>query len=488
MSKRNIYAVAIVFVIIGVIFGVVLSSRLNVHEITLAQDTGISKETTDFLGKLSKSLSEVAEKVKPAVVNISTTKTVTLRETPFDEFFNDPFFRRFFGRDFPFGHKKRKYRSSALGSGVIVTDDGYILTNNHVIKDADEIKIVLQDKREFKGKVIGTDPKTDLAVVKIDAKGLPALKLGDSDRLHVGEIVLAVGNPFGLSHTITMGIVSAVGRSKVGIADYEDFIQTDAAINPGNSGGALVNIKGELIGINTAIFSTSGGYMGIGFAIPSNMAKAVMESIIKYGKVIRGWLGVTIQDLTPEIAEHFGIKEEKGSLVTDVVKGSPAEKAGFRRGDLIIEFDGKPVKDSTSLRNMVANTPPGKTVPVKVIREGKEVVLNVTLGEFPEERVISSATAEENVLRGVHVQELTPELREGLGIPEKVRGVVVTGVEEDSPAYEVLKRNDVIQEINRKSIKNIKDYRDAVSRLKKGESVLLLVYRGNGYIYITIKD
>ena len=488
MSKRNIYAVAIVFVIIGVIFGVVLSSRLNVHEITLAQETGISKETTDFLGKLSKSLSEVAEKVKPAVVNISTTKTVTLRETPFDEFFNDPFFRRFFGRDFPFGHKKRKYRSSALGSGVIVTDDGYILTNNHVIKDADEIKIVLQDKREFKGKVIGTDPKTDLAVVKIDAKGLPALKLGDSDRLHVGEIVLAVGNPFGLSHTITMGIVSAVGRSKVGIADYEDFIQTDAAINPGNSGGALVNIKGELIGINTAIFSTSGGYMGIGFAIPSNMAKAVMESIIKYGKVIRGWLGVTIQDLTPEIAEHFGIKEEKGSLVTDVVKGSPAEKAGFRRGDLIIEFDGKPVKDSTSLRNMVANTPPGKTVPVKVIREGKEVVLNVTLGEFPEERVISSATAEENVLRGVHVQELTPELREGLGIPEKVRGVVVTGVEEDSPAYEVLKRNDVIQEINRKSIKNIKDYRDAVSRLKKGESVLLLVYRGNGYIYITIKD
>lgn len=488
MSKRNIYAVAIVFVIIGVIFGVVLSSRLNVHEITLAQETGISKETTDFLGKLSKSLSEVAEKVKPAVVNISTTKTVTLRETPFDEFFNDPFFRRFFGRDFPFGHKKRKYRSSALGSGVIVTDDGYILTNNHVIKDADEIKIVLQDKREFKGKVIGTDPKTDLAVVKIDAKGLPALKLGDSDRLHVGEIVLAVGNPFGLSHTITMGIVSAVGRSKVGIADYEDFIQTDAAINPGNSGGALVNIKGELIGINTAIFSTSGGYMGIGFAIPSNMAKAVMESIIKYGKVIRGWLGVTIQDLTPEIAEHFGIKEEKGSLVTDVVKGSPAEKAGFRRGDLIIEFDGKPVKDSTSLRNMVANTPPGKTVPVKIIREGKEVVLNVTLGEFPEERVISSATAEENVLRGVHVQELTPELREGLGIPEKVRGVVVTGVEEDSPAYEVLKRNDVIQEINRKSIKNIKDYRDAVSRLKKGESVLLLVYRGNGYIYITIKD
>ena len=488
MSKRNIYAVAIVFVIIGVIFGVVLSSRLNVHEITLAQETGISKETTDFLGKLSKSLSEVAEKVKPAVVNISTTKTVTLRETPFDEFFNDPFFRRFFGRDFPFGHKKRKYRSSALGSGVIVTDDGYILTNNHVIKDADEIKIVLQDKREFKGKVIGTDPKTDLAVVKIDAKGLPALKLGDSDRLHVGEIVLAVGNPFGLSHTITMGIVSAVGRSKVGIADYEDFIQTDAAINPGNSGGALVNIKGELIGINTAIFSTSGGYMGIGFAIPSNMAKAVMESIIKYGKVIRGWLGVTIQDLTPEIAEHFGIKEEKGSLVTDVVKGSPAEKAGFRRGDLIIEFDGKPVKDSTSLRNMVANTPPGKTVPVKIIREGKEVVLNVTLGEFPEERVISSATAEENVLRGVHVQELTPELREGLGIPEKVRGVVVTGVEEDSPAYEVLKRNDVIQEINRRSIKNIKDYRDAVSRLKKGESVLLLVYRGNGYIYITIKE
>ncbi|NOY65767.1 MAG: DegQ family serine endoprotease [Nitrospirae bacterium] len=488
MSKRRVFTVAIIFVIIGIIFGLFISSRLNVQQISLAQDTGISREATDFLGKLSTSLSEVAEKVKPAVVNISTTKTVTLRQTPFDEFFNDPFFRRFFGPDFPFGHK-RKYRSSALGSGVIVTDDGYILTNNHVIKDADEIKVVLQDKREFKGKVIGTDPKTDLAVVKIDATGLTALKLGDSDKLHVGEIVLAVGNPFGLSHTITMGIVSAVGRSQVGIADYEDFIQTDAAINPGNSGGALVNTKGELVGINTAIFSTSGGYMGIGFAIPSNMAKAVMKSIIKYGKVIRGWLGVTIQDLTPEIAEHFDIKEEKGSLVTDVVKDSPADKAGFRRGDLIIEFDGKPVKDSTSLRNMVANTPPGKRVQVKVIREGKERILNVTLGEFPEEETISSAaTAEENVLRGVHVQELTPDLRESLGIPEKVQGVVVTGVEEDSPAYEVLKRNDVIQEINRESIKSIKDYKKTVSKLKKGESVLLLVYRGGGYIYITIKE
>ncbi len=485
MRTRTIFA-ALVLIFIGIIVGLTLSSRLDVQKITLAQETNISEETREFLGKLSDSLSEVAEQVKPAVVNISTTKTVTLRQSPFEDLFNDPFFRRFFGREFPFGHK-RKYKSSSLGSGVIVTDDGYILTNNHVIKDADDIKVTLYDKRSFKGKVIGTDPKTDLAVIKIDAKGLPALKFGDSDKLRVGEVVLAIGNPFGLSHTITMGIVSAVGRSNVGIADYEDFIQTDAAINPGNSGGALVNIKGELVGINTAIFSTSGGYMGIGFAIPSSMAKAVMKSIIKYGKVIRGWLGVTIQDLTPEIAKHFDIKEKKGSLVTDVVKDSPADKAGFKRGDLIIEFDGKSVEDSTHLRNMVANTPPGKTVQVRIIREGQEKILTVTLGEFPETITAERGTFR-NVLRGVHVQELTPDLRESLGIPDKVQGVLVTGVEEDSPAFGSLKRNDVIQEINRKVIKNIKDYEKVLSKIGPDESVLLLVYRGGGYIYITIKE
>ncbi|RMG73675.1 MAG: DegQ family serine endoprotease [Nitrospirae bacterium] len=483
MSKKGLI-LGIFLVILGVITGLVISSRMDVQQVLLAEDTGISSSTTEFLERFNRSLSEVAETVKPSVVNISTTKTVTLRDNPFRDFFEDPFFRRFFGGENPFGHK-RKYKSSSLGSGVIVTTDGYILTNNHVVKDADEIKVKLYDRREFDGKVIGTDPKTDIAVIKIDAKDLPAIKIGNSDRLRVGEVVLAIGNPFGLSHTITMGIVSAKGRSHVGITDYEDFIQTDAAINPGNSGGALVNIKGELVGINTAIFSTSGGYMGIGFAIPSNMARAVMNSIISYGKVIRGWLGVTIQDLTPELAKHFNIKETEGSLVTDVVEDSPADKAGFKRGDLIVEFDGKPVKDSTSLRNMVANTPPGKQVMVKVVREGEEKILTVVLGEYPE-KLEARRSYRDNVLRGVYVQNLTPELKERLDIPEKVEGVLVTNIEEDSPASEALRRNDVIQEINREEIKNTDDYDRVVSKIGRDESVLILVYRNGGYLYITI--
>jgi len=486
MKKRTIL-IGSLLIVIGLLIGLGISSRLGLQEVTLATETGISQDTTDFLSRLSSSLSEVAAKVKPSVVNISTTKTVTVRQTPFDEFFNDPFFRRFFGDQFGHNGGKRKYRSSALGSGVIVSPDGYILTNNHVIKDADEIKVLLYDKREFKGKVIGTDPKSDLAVIKIDARDLPAIKIGESDKLHVGEVVIAIGNPFGLDHTITMGIVSAIGRSNVGITDYEDFIQTDAAINPGNSGGALVNSKGELVGINTAIFSTSGGYMGIGFAIPSNMAKSVMKSIIEHGKVIRGWLGVTNQNITPELARHFDIKEDNGALVTDVVKDSPAEKAGFKRGDLIVEFDQKEVKDSTNLRNMVANTPPGKRVAVRIIREGKERILYVVLGEFPENLAAQSPGEYRNVMKGVYVQEITPDLREKLDIPEKVEGVLITKIEDDSPAYGILRRNDVIQEIDRKPIKGIKDYREVVAGIEEDESILLLVYRGGGYIYITIK-
>ena len=481
MSKKGL-VLGIFLVILGIVTGLVISSRMDVQEVLLAEDTGISASSTAFLEKFNQSLSEVAEKVKPAIVNISTTKTVTLKDNPFRDFFEDPFFRRFFGE--PFGHS-RKYKSTALGSGVIVTKDGYILTNNHVVKDADEIKVKLFDRREFNGKVIGTDPKTDLAVIKIDATDLPAIKIGDSDKLKVGEVVLAIGNPFGLSHTITMGIVSAKGRSHVGITDYEDFIQTDAAINPGNSGGALVNIEGELVGINTAIFSTSGGYMGIGFAIPSNMAKAVMNSIISYGKVIRGWLGVTIQDLTPELAKHFNIKEPEGSLVTDVVKGSPADKAGLKRGDLIVGFNGKEVKDTATLRNMVASTPPKTEVIIKIIRDGKEKTLTAVLGEYPE-KIAARRSYRDNVLRGVYVQNLTDDLKKKLDIPEKVEGVLVTNIEEDSPASEALHRNDVIQEINRKEIKNVDDYDRVVSKIGKDESVLILVYRAGGYLYITI--
>ncbi|GBE37537.1 MAG TPA: DegQ family serine endoprotease [Nitrospirae bacterium] len=488
MKKRNLM-IALTMVTAGIIIGVILTAGLGIQQVNYAQETkNISPDAKNFLGKFSEYLSEVAEAVEPAVVNISTTTTVTLQQSPFGDFSDDPFFRRFFGDQLrhPDPGPQRKYKSSALGSGVIITADGYILTNNHVVKDADDIKVVLYDDREFKGKVIGTDPQSDLAVVKINAEDLPSIKIGDSDVLKVGEVVIAIGNPFALSHTITMGIVSALGRSNVGIADYEDFIQTDAAINPGNSGGALVNMNGELIGINTAIFSKSGGYMGIGFAIPSSMAKSVMDSIIKHGKVIRGWLGVSIQNMTPDLAEQFDIKEEKGALVTEVVEESPAEKAGFKRGDLIIEFDGKHVDGSTALRNMVAGIPPDTSVKMKIIREGKEKTLTVAIGQLSE-TVVTAKSEYSNAVKGVHVQDLNPEIRMSLDIPQKVEGVVVTNVEMDSPSFRAVKRNDVIQEINKKAIRSTKDYEKAVSKISAKDTVLILAYRGGGYIYITIK-
>ena len=447
-----------------------------------AKDKVISQESSKLLGRLSDALAEVAEVARPAVVNISTTSTVTMEDNPM---FNDPFFRRFFGDQFDHG-QKRKFKSSALGSGVIISADGYILTNNHVVKSADEIKVILYDKREFKGKIVGTDPRTDLAVVKIQAKDVPTVKIGDSGKLKTGDVVLAIGNPFGLNQTITMGIVSAVGRSNIGLADFEDFIQTDAAINPGNSGGALVNTNGELVGINTAIFSTSGGYMGIGFAIPSDMARSVMDSIIKHGKVIRGWLGVSIQNLTPELAKSLGMKETAGALVGGVEKDSPADKAGMKRGDLIIQFGGKKVEDPTGLRNMVAGSAPGTKAEIKVVRDQKEQALTVTLGEFQEKKTAKKIDYN-NALKGITVQELTPSLRDRMGIPENVNGVIIANISEDSPAQEALQMHDVIMEVNRKAITNFSDYDQAVSKIGEKDSVLLLIYRDGASIYITIK-
>ncbi len=451
-----------------------------------AKDRAVSRESSQFLSKLSQALDEVAAVARPAVVNISTTSTVTMEENPFGDMFNDPFFRHFFGDQFGHPGEKRKFKSSALGSGVIVSPDGYILTNNHVVKGAEEIKVILFDKREFKGKVVGTDPRTDLAVVKIHAKDLPTIKIGDSSKLKAGDVVMAIGNPFGLNQTITMGIVSAVGRSNIGLADFEDFIQTDAPINPGNSGGALVNYDGELVGINTAIFSTSGGYMGIGFAIPSAMARTVMNSIIEHGRVIRGWLGVSIQNLTPELAKSLGIKETEGALISGVEGGSPADKAGLKRGDLIIGVGDKKVTDSTGLRNTISGMAPGTKVDIKVLRDGKEKTLPVTLGEFKEKKVVKK-TEYENVLKGITVQELTPSLRDKLNLPENLNGVVITGMSSDSPAQGALQPNDVIQEVNRQTIQTVQDYDQAVSRIGEHDTVLLLIYREGGSVYLTLK-
>jgi serine protease Do len=447
--------------------------------------TGISRESVDFLSKTGQAMAEIAEAVKPAVVNISTVRTDKVMDTPLSPFFNDPFFRRFFEDQFKHREKPRERKSASLGSGVIVSTDGYILTNNHVIKNADKIKVLLSDKREYIGKVIGNDPKTDLAVIKIDAENLSTIPLGNSDELKVGSLVLAVGSPYGLNQTITMGIVSAVGRANVGIADYEDFIQTDAAINPGNSGGALVNVRGELVGINTAIFSTSGGYQGIGFSIPSSMVKIVMSNLIEKGKVIRGWLGVSIQGITPELAEQFELEKDYGTLVADVVENSPAEKAGLMRGDVIIEFGGGLVDEPYNLRNIVASTPPGTDVEMKVIREGKVETLTVTIGELPTEAK-KTPTEFENALKGVSVQNLTPDLYRQLNLPDKIRGVVVTEVEGGSPAETRLLPGDVILEINRKAISNVEDYEARVSKIKPDMDLLLLVFRRGSTIFVTI--
>ena len=479
-SRKSVLNASMVIIFFFLVF-----TALLFQGTALARE--VSPEAREFLNRISNYLAEVADVTKPSVVNISTTSTVTMKDHTEGDFFNDPFFKRFFGDNFDHRGIPRKFKSSALGSGVIVSKDGYILTNSHVIKDADEIKVILNDKREFKGKVIGDDPQTDIAVIKVEAKDLPAIKMGVSAKLKAGDVVLAIGNPFGLNQTVTMGIVSAIGRADLGISAYEDYIQTDASINPGNSGGALVNANGELVGINSAIFSTSGGYMGIGFAIPSDMANSIAQTLIKYGKVIRGWLGVTIQNLTPELAQSFGVKGEKSALVTDVMQNSPAGKAGMKRGDLIVEFDGKSVEDTTSLRNMVANTDPGKTVRTKVIRQGKEETLTVTIGELPIQMTAKKSELN-NVLNGLQVQELTADLRAGLNIPADVEGVLVAGVSEDNPAYGLVSKNDVIEEVDRKRVKDLKDYEEIASKIGPSETVLLLLYRDRGHIYVTVKQ
>lgn len=441
-----------------------------------------AQDTPDPLATIGNAMANVAEKAKQVVVNISTTKTVRQSLNPF---FDDPFFRRFFGD----GGQTQKRRVTNLGSGVIVSKDGYILTNNHVIEGAEDIIVKLYGGRELKGKIVGMDSRTDLAVIKVNEDNLPVIKWGDSDKLRVGELVFAIGNPFGLSSTITMGIVSALGRSGMGITDYEDFIQTDAAINPGNSGGALINTKGELVGINTAILSRSGGYQGIGFAIPSNMAKGIMDSIINVGRVTRGWLGVQIQALNAELAQQFNLTDEKGALIVDVVEGSPADKAGLQRGDVIVEFDGKKIDNPSQLKNLVAMTKPGQTVTLEIIRDGKPMRLEVTIGELPSEddkKLASKTTSFDNSLKGVIVQELTDEILQRLGIGRKLKGVIVTDIEENSPALGILQKGDIILEINRRPISGLKDYNEVVTKIERSQSILLWIYRGKAPIYVTL--
>jgi serine protease Do len=435
----------------------------------------------------SMGFASVLKPVLPAVVSIASSRIVKVPQNPF--FFNDPFFQQFFGRQFQ--SAPRQEREQGLGSGVIISADGYILTNNHVIDKATEIKVILSDKRELPGKVVGADPKTDVAVVKIKATGLPTVTLGDSSKLQVGDYAFAIGNPFGVGETATMGIISATGRNGLDIEDYEDFIQTDAAINPGNSGGALLNARGEVIGINTAILSgNAGGNQGIGFAIPINMAKYVMDQILKYGKVVRGYIGVGIQDLTPDLAKAFNVPAEKGALVGSVEPNSPGAKAGLQRGDVITEINGEPVTGQNDLRLKVAAMAPGTIVHLKILRNGETRDVTLTLGEAPSGKgaeTNAEGSAENSPMKGVQVDELTGDIRQQLGLAPDVKGVVVTGVSEGSPASDAgLQRGDVIEQVNRHPVNSVGEYQRLI-REAGAQAVVLLIDRGGNTAFVVVQ-
>jgi len=500
-SRKSI-AIGLLLIGAGVILGLVIASDLGWLPIGHAVPEAPSAPKPAAVapppsGGFDRNFVEVAKAVTPSVVNISTTRISRLPEGHNFGPFDDPFFRRFFGDElFRRFEAPKDRRERSLGSGVIADSSGHIITNNHVVAKADEIRVLLSDKRELKAKVVGTDPKTDIAVIKVDAKDLPILPWADSDKLQVGEYVLAIGNPFGLNQTVTMGIVSAVGRANVGIAEYEDFIQTDAAINPGNSGGALVNARGELIGINTAIFSQNGSYMGIGFAVPSNMVRSVMEQLVKGGKVVRGYLGVSIQELTQDLAKQFGTADIKGVLVSDVLADSPAKRAKLERGDVIIEFDGHAVENPTQFRNLVAATPIGKKVRIKLLRDGKSRELDVTIAEQPKTIAQSDSAGDDGeetspagAFAGLDMRELTAELAQRFSLPRGEKGgVIVARIADGSPAGEAgLQVGDVITEVNRKPTASLRDFQKVAASLGFKEPALVLVLRNGRSLYLTIK-
>jgi len=480
ISKKANRSIQILFLSVALVF--------MLHPLAQASVEG---EELAFIQKTSKAFTGVAKKVMPTVVFISVEKIIEAGQavSPFEynnpfDLFNDDFFNRFFGYRYPH-MQPRKYKQMGMGSGFIISEDGYILTNHHVVGDADKITVRLKDGREFDAKTIGSDPRSDVALIKLeDGKNLPVLSLGDSDSLEVGEWVMAIGNPFGLAHTLTVGVVSATGRTAVGITDYEDFIQTDAAINPGNSGGPLINLKGEAIGINSAIFSKSGGYMGIGFAIPINMVKAIKDQLIEHGEVKRGYLGVSIQDLTKELMESFNLKDTEGVLIGDVTADSPADKAGIKRGDVIVEYMNKEIKNSGQFRNLVALTPPGTKVKIALIRDGKRMVLVAELGSLEKAKVGGVSQTDVMEKLGFSVQDLTEELARQFGYSAK-EGVIISQVAPGTPAqFAGLKPGVLILEVNRKGVKNVREFLEAI---EGSESVLLLVQQGQYSRYVILQ-
>ncbi len=438
---------------------------------------------------LGQAFVEVAKKVQPCVVNITTEKTITMRpwERFGEDFFKGSPFEEFFrGFGFTPREKGKEYRHKqrSAGSGVIVDPEGYILTNNHVIEGADKIKVRLNDGREFIATVKGQDPRTDLAVLHIKAKDLPVATLGDSDKLEVGEWAIAIGNPFGLEHTVTVGVISAKGRSGLGTGTYEDFIQTDASINPGNSGGPLVNIDGEVIGINAMIIQPG---TGIGFAIPINMAKQILNDLIKKGKVVRPWLGISVQDLSPELAEHFKLKEKEGALISQVYPGTGAEKAGLATGDIIKSVDDKPIKNVSELIKEIQKKKVGQKVKIEVLRDGKPMTIEVTTSEMPEKAELQKEYESEEKF-GARIQELNPQLAARYKISGIKHGVVVIEVMEGGLAEEIgLQEGDVILEINRKKIEKIKDFEKAMKEAKVEKGILFHIHRRGSSFYLTFK-
>ena len=433
----------------------------------------------------------IAQAVLPAVVTVTSTRIIRA-DVSDNPLFQDPFFRRFFGGDAR-GLAPQERKEQGLGSGVVVSGDGLILTNNHVVESSSEVLVLFGENEEYHAKILGTDPQTDIAVLKVDkAKNLKPITLGDSSKVQIGEFVLAIGNPFGVGRTVTMGIISATGRGELGITGYEDFIQTDAAINPGNSGGALVDPEGRLVGINTAILSRSSGNVGIGFAVPVNMARNVMDQIVKQGKVVRGFMGVNIQNLTPAIRSAFKLSEDRGALVSGVEKGGPADKAGLQRGDVVLSLNDQPVQDSRDLRFRIASLRPGSAAHLQVLREGQRRDINVNLGERPEAEEETQASPKESEssssVLGIQVQDLTPDIREQLQLPSGTQGAVVAGVEPGSPAGEAgLTEGDVIQEVNRKPVHNVQEMRQALSSAGKNQPILLLINRGGSTTYVAIE-
>jgi serine protease Do len=490
IRTSTVVLIAVIAMLVGAL-GVTIHSR----NVPMFIDTAHAATTEQ--GPLV-SFAPVVKRAMPAVVNISSSKVVKDQGSSGNGMFDDPFFRQFFGGRMPQQQQPRSQRETSLGSGVVVSPDGYILTNNHVVEGATDVKVSFANKEEYPAKVVGADKYSDVAVLKIDKRGLPTLPFADSAHAEVGDVVLAIGEPFGLGQTVTMGIISAKGRGGLGIERFEDFIQTDAAINRGNSGGALIDTKGELVGINTAILSgETGGNQGIGFAIPANMARNIMDQILKKGKVSRGYMGILPQELTPDMAKAFGMPNSHGVAVAQVTANSPAEKAGMKVGDVITAINGNPVEDVNTFRLAVAGFAPGTTVHLKIARNGQNLDIPVALGEYNLDAEGNGkgqdnnlpGTGEKGALRGVSVQGLNSDLRQQLQLPEGTTGVVITDVDSDSPAAAAgLEQGAVIVQVNHKPVNTVSEFNSAVRAGASKDSTLLLVRTQQGTRFVVVPN